>query len=232
MLAPRIYLPAVAPFLLMAAASLACYVAAGASTGLFLGSLALITMVIPPIVGGERRLGAQAAAASGAILGTALIWIIAASNPALSASQIARCLVVLGGYVFALWGITRMLIRVRISATAASATVVLIGFAWLTWPIWLSHWLPGHEVWLSWLTPAHPPLAIDGVLDTMRPVWTERRLMYNQFTVLNQDIAYDLPHTIGWTVLLHACVGAITLLLGHFKKLSFDPKSKMGDQPA
>ncbi len=37
--------------------------------------------------------------------------------------------------------------------------------------------------------------------------------MYNELSVLNQDVAYELPATTTWAVLLHLGIGALALSL-------------------
>jgi len=92
-------------------------------------------------------------------------------------------------------------------ARATTAWIaVIIGVAWLTWPVWTS---PFINITLArWLTPAHPLMAINSVVMNYG-AWLQQPLMY-RYSSLGQDVPYLPPQSIWPCVLVH---GAIALLL-------------------
>ena len=190
-------------------AGLSCWWAAGATCGLFFGGLAFSALLVPPLVSAEARWAQQISVALSTALGTSLAWLSATvSSRDLTAAHWLRCTLLLACFAAALAGLTALLRRAHLNPTAAAAIVVLLALLWLTWPIWLSPALAGREELVGWLTPAHPILAADSALTGLGPAWTERRLMYTKLSILNQDVAYGLPETIAWSVLLHTLTGA------------------------
>ncbi len=146
-----------------------CYVAAGATTGLFFGGVAFATFLAPPLILARhvRRSGRQRAAV---VTGTAMVWAVATGDPYVTAGHWAQCVGALIAYVVCPWGVVALLHRLRLPAVAASAIVVVIAGLWLTWPIWLSPWIAGRDVLVARLTIAHPLLTIDSALITLGPL--------------------------------------------------------------
>jgi hypothetical protein len=95
--------------------------------------------------------------------------------------------------------------------TAAYSICVILGTAWLSWPIWLSQGL-SHlgPTFTRFLVAIHPPLTANGVLISETP-WTERTLAY-QLTNLNQDIPIRLPENAFLCILFHLAVAAFFLV--------------------
>jgi hypothetical protein len=91
----------------------------------------------------------------------------------------------------------------------AAATAVVLGLAWLTWPIWLSPILVrgGLGGVVQNLVKVNPPLTINGIL-TNEPAWTERSLAYH-LTDLNQDVPIQLPANARACAALHGILGLV-----------------------
>jgi hypothetical protein len=193
---------ALAPLLLGLVAAGLCYLAAGRSPGFYLGSVAMIALIVPPIASMHDRPLDALIAAGCVIDGIALAWIVAAITTSVTAGQWFAAYFVLLAFGAALCAIS-LLIRGAVGA----AIVTVIALLWLSWPIWLSPRISGGVA--AWLTPAHPLLAINHVFREMG-VWTEQRVMY-QLTALGQDVPYRMPASVVSCVALHA---AIALLLG------------------
>jgi hypothetical protein len=140
-------------------------------------------------------------------LGIWTFWLLTAH---LSVSHLLRCGLVLLSYLLALAGGASLLEQFLIGPIFASATMVLIGAAWLTWPVWLCPWLDGPhaESIVHSLTAVHPLMALNGVIFERFNFWDRYTIAYQQLTSLNQDIFYTLPKTILWMVLVHSGLGA------------------------
>jgi hypothetical protein len=205
----RRLLPAVLPLLLSATMALLCLRATGSTAGLFFGGVAFATLIVPPLT--TRRQPFVAAMA--ALFGTSAVWLVVAmSDPGVTAGHWASATLVLAGYVIALAGMSAALQRLRLPFPLPAALTTLLFALWLSWPIWLSPHLAGRDALVGRLVVAHPLMAIDGAVSTgntaLGPPWTERPLMYNELSILSQDVAYSLPATVAWAVLLHAAIGA------------------------
>jgi len=193
------------PSLLISAAAAAwCWWATGPELGLFLGAPLLATLYLPPLVLAEEGRGRWLAVLSSAS-GATLVWAIAAMSADVTAWEWLRCGVVLAAYVWALGGTASLLALARFPPPLASGVPTILGLLWLTWPVWLSHWLTQGLV--TWLVPAHPLMAINSVLKHLG-TWDRAPLAYRALTVLNQDVPYRLPRGILWAVSLHLLIGA------------------------
>ena len=221
-------LKALPPLLIAAIATVVYYAAVGSSTGFFFAGVLVATLATPPLVLAERLLLERALTAAAIVDGVSLAWLLALTDPFVTFGDWLRCFVLLLAYVLALWGVTSALARLPAPDVVASALVVLLFVAWLTWPVWLSPWAAGRERMVGWLAAAHPLLALDGSLRHLGPPWTERQLMYNHLSVLNQDVAYELPRSIWPAVVLHTSIGAATLWLSGSL---IRPARRAGDPP-
>ena len=96
-------------------------------------------------------------------------------------------------------------------AALASFLVMLLGTAWLTWPVWLSAWLPGKDAFVEWLGPLNPLLAVNAALKHLG-LWDEQRLAY-RLTALVRDVTYAPPKGVRGSVLFHSTVGAALCLV-------------------
>ena len=208
------------PFFIAAAAAAACLVAAGPTAGLFFGGLAFATLLTPPLALTDPRPRKQLIAAADVAAGISGVWLLAViDEPALTAGHWFACTLLLIAYVLALWGLAALLSRLRLAPVAAAVVVTALGVLWLAWPVWLSPALAGRDDLVGRLTPAHPILAADGALTGLGPAWTERHYMYNELSVLNQDVPYELPRSVWPGCALHALIGIASLSLGFAPEL-------------
>jgi hypothetical protein len=199
-------------------ASAACWWAAGDSLGLFIGGLMIATFLIPPIVLQNPTGGPAAAGFALVLLPVAIVWFGAVMKGADPFPQWAACVLVLATYALALAGIALLLARAGISPIFASAAAVILGLAWLTWPIWLCDFLlsRGLDSLAGHLVRFSPPLTINGIL-TGEPAWTERSLAY-QLTNLNQDIPIVLPGAPWMCAAAHGVIGLVLCSLAFVRR--------------
>jgi hypothetical protein len=196
---PAVLKTAAAPFALAVVAAVLCYVAAGMSLGFYLGPIALASLILPPLIAGERDRICALILAAAVIDGIGVVWFVAALGARTTLLQWLACYIVLAAYAWALCGLTRIL--------RSAPIVTVLALAWLTWPVWLGPHVSAAAV--AWLAPAHPLLAINHVLLDLG-VWTQQRLMY-RLTTLGQDVPYTLPRSIWPCVALHALIGLTAL---------------------
>jgi hypothetical protein len=194
----------------------ACYAVSGVSLGLFFGPILLITFVAPGLALSENERIPRLLTCVALTLGIAVVWLLVGDLSAalvgdLSAANALRCCGVLAAYIFALAGFAAILVRFKIDSVYAVTITVAIGFAWLTWPVWLSPWLYGShaEQIAHWLATAHPLMAINAVLFERFNFWDRYTMSYQQLTTLNQDVFYTLPKGVAAMIVLHAGVGSI-----------------------
>lgn len=203
-------LRSVAPGILISASvTLWCWHATGAGLGLYLGAILLATLYTPALVLAETSRAMWVPVAAIAIT-AALVLLISNGTADISALEWLRCSIVLAAYVWALAGVAVLLSVVRLSAPFAAALTVFVGLLWLTWPVWLSHWMT--QGLADWLTPANPLLAINSVLKHLG-TWDRAPIAYRALTILNQDVPYHLPVGIFYAVLLHTVIGAPGMIL-------------------
>jgi hypothetical protein len=205
--------PALAPFLLSAATALVCFRAAGPSAGTFFGGLAFAVLIVPPFVAAERTWRLRFLVGGAAVAGTSLVWLYATRDPYVTIRHWLSAVAVLAALSAALGGTAVALRAGRLPLSLAAALTTLLFFLWLSWPIWLSPHAAGRERLVGALTVAHPVLALDGSLTALGPPWTERPMMYNELSVLNQDVGYALPRTVLWSALLHLAIGVTGVLV-------------------
>ncbi|MDB5305714.1 MAG: hypothetical protein JWM97_3263 [Phycisphaerales bacterium] len=207
-------LAALVPFVLGAGMAIACYAASGASLGLFFGPVLLVSLVAPALTLGEETLRARLIAAAGVTLGIWLVWLFAGTIGLIDA---LRCGLIVATWIVALTGFATLLRAAGLHAAFASTFTALLALAWLTWPVWLSHWLSGQSV-PTWLTAPHPLLSLNGVLlDRFPEAWDRRDLAYRELTVLNQDILYTMPASIWPMVVFHAALGTMAFAAASLK---------------
>ena len=212
---------AAAPLLVAAALSLAaswfCYRATGPTLGLFFGPILLATFLVPPlVVAHDDRPVDLGLAVGGVILGVVPVWLYAAAanyppdQPHATPGDAMRCVLVLAAYALALAGLTAALCRIpHAPAALASFLTMLLGLAWLTWPVWLSPWLPGNDRLVAWLGPLNPLLAVNAALKHMG-LWDEQRLAY-RLTALVRDVTYAPPGGVWRSALFHLVLGGALL---------------------
>jgi hypothetical protein len=189
------------PLVVATALSLLCYMIARASLGLFLGGLLFAILIAPPLILAEIRTATRLLVLIAICIGVALPWLLA-----IAPVQWFACAAVLVGTLASVTGCAVLLERCSGRIVAAAWSVVL-GLAWIAWPVWLASFLPGRPGLVNTLTAAHPLFAINGVVARTMGIWTEQSVAYH-LTNLGQDVSYALPTSIIPAVLLHGLMGA------------------------
>ena len=141
-------------------------------------------------------------------VGVALAWLLPLRDPYVTARNWLAATSVLAAVIGAAAGVVVALRAARLPQPFAAAITTFFFALWLTWPIWLSPHLAGRDRLTNALAIAHPLFAIDHALADLGAPWTERPLMYNELSILNQDVSYSLPTTILWAVLFHLMIAA------------------------
>ncbi|MGA2440024.1 MAG: hypothetical protein ABSH08_03630 [Tepidisphaeraceae bacterium] len=218
----RVFIRFLLLFVLSLIASAACAWAAGSSLGSFLGGLFVVTFLTPAGVLQQKTLVAAIGGFIAVVGPVAAIWLIAVFESTDTFGQWIEATTVLAVYALAIGGIGLALARAKMPPVFAAALAILLGLAWLSWPVWLSTalvrgGLSGMVQHLVWL---HPPLVINGIL-TGEPAWTERSLAYH-LTDLNQDVPIRLPENIGACVVVHGLLGLILWWVGLMQRSTHD----------
>ena len=197
---------------MLAALTTSCYLAAGPTLPLYLGGLALPLVLTPPLVLAHRQRADRLLAAASVVDGVGVVWLVAVFRSDVTFAQWLAAYVLLAACVIGVTGLAVGLSRVA-GELFASALATLLALAWLAWPIWLSGWVDRPPVVhaIAWLVPAHPLLALNGLLVHLG-VWGELPLMY-QLTSLGQDVPYSLPGSVAACVAVHFLLGGALLLL-------------------
>jgi hypothetical protein len=185
-----------------------CWWLAGAGLALFLGAVLLAAFYVPSTALAEQRL-VRWLTAWAVVVGICGVWLASLPYVDVTLSEWFRCDMICIAFVFALVGIASSLARLRMAAPIAATTTLTLAIAWLTWPVWLSPLLTQRAV--NWLVPAHPLLAINGVLQHLGS-WDRAPIAYRQLTILNQDIPYHLPRSIFPAVAVHTAIAIMGLL--------------------
>jgi hypothetical protein len=204
------WLALVFPVLLPVGAGAACYWAAGATLGLFLGGLLMAAILTGPLVAAERTWLGRALAWATVVHGIAGVWLYAAIRTELDLGLWAACYLTLNALVLAIGGVAALLRGLRIGPTGSGAIATVLALAWMLWPVWLSPALRGArgERMVAWLVPAHPIFAANAVLRPALGYWAEQGIVYH-YTSLSDDVNYPLPDGVLWCVLVHAGIGAM-----------------------
>lgn len=208
-----------------------CRLATGATLGFLFAPVFLATIFTPALVLAHRKTALHIAAWFAISIGISVGWL---AFDGLRPAETFRCIFVLAAYLLALAGLASLLTKVRVTETLASAIVTILALLWLTWPVSLSRALlsPHGDALVAWLSPAHPLLAINGVVRVRFDAWDRYQMAYQQLTVLNQDVLYNLPRNVMACACLHASIGIVSLataLALLFKKKSshFEQSSRM-----
>ena len=191
------------------ASCVACWWAAGFSLGLFFGGLFVVTFLLPAAVLEQPGIGRMIAGFLAIILPIAGAWLLAVMKTADTIGQLLQTIVVLLCFALAIAGIALALRRLGLPSIFAAAVAIVLGLAWLSWPVWLSAPLVRNdrEGVVHLLVALHPPLVINGIL-TAEPAWTEHSVAYH-LSDLNQDVAIDLPRNGAACAVLHGFLGLI-----------------------
>jgi hypothetical protein len=189
-----------------------CYWAAGASLGLFLGGLFVVTILTPAVtmaeVGWDRLIGVGAV-----VVSVSGVWLVGTFHSEAYVSEWVFCSVVLEAYAIGLAGLAAGLRWARCSAVVAAGVTVIAGLVWMTWPIWLSPTWNGSdsEAGVARLVMLHPGMVVNGQVSKLG-AWSGQSVAYH-LTDLQQNVMYSLPHSIWPCVLLHALLGGGLLWL-------------------
>jgi len=194
--------------------------------GLFFGGVGVATIILPGLALAQSN-GWRAStptlradwvnrviAAGCVVVAVAAVWFWTVIGGALSFGEWFRASLVLASYGAALLGLAALLARVRVPAAGAAAITVVLGLAWLSWPVWMAPWLqgPSREQTVAWLVAGHPLFAINGSLSRVFPVpWAQYALAY-RLTNIGDDIIYEMPRSILCSVGVH--LGLAIVLLG------------------
>lgn len=196
-----------------------CHFCAGPGLGLYLGGLAVVGLIVPPLVVGQDSIARAAIVTGSVLLAVAAVWLGPVFQTSVAITDWFRGCAVLLGFAAGLTGIASILKRVTKSAVVASALAVILGIAWLSWPVWLSAGLTGEgrERVVASLVYAHPLFAMNGAMKAAFPVpWAQYRLAY-VLTNIGDDIPYELPASVIPSALLHTLIGG-GLILGAVKR--------------
>jgi hypothetical protein len=199
------FIPIVTAALLSAGFTSLCATSHAALAVTF-GGLLAVTLTVSPLASGCNRLVDVILVAIASILAVDCVWLFAS----ISWPQWWACAMVLAAYALCLAGLEAFIRQIGVHVVVSCAIVMIAALAWLSWPIWLSPWLPGHQTLVNALVIAHPPLAINGELID-QGIWTERPQMYG-WTALNQDVSYSMPSTVFWCVAIHAGLAGAAFL--------------------
>jgi len=207
-------------FLLALGCTLLCRAMTGATLGFLFAPVFLATIFTPPLVLAHRKTALRVAAWVAISIGVSMGWL---AFDGLRASETLRCIFVMVAYLLALAGFASLLNTVRITELLASAIITIFALLWLTWPLWLSRGLASShgDALVAWLAPAHPLLAINGVVRARFDAWDRYQMAYQQLTTLNQDVLYNLPRSVTAAIGLHAAIGVLSLAVvaaSQFKK--------------
>lgn len=201
-------------FVLSFLSTLACFWAAGPSLGLFFGGFFVATFLTPAAAVSPGRTIPRLIAV---IVGIAVVWTIVLFQTPDTAGQWALLVLVLAAYAMAMAGVALAAMRLGAGSVVASAVAMVLGLAWLTWPIWLAPQFDHlSTTFINRLAAVHPPLVANGVLSS-EPPWTQRTLAYH-LTRLNQDIPTALPTSVIPCVALHLAVGGVLLSLSAIRR--------------
>lgn len=210
--------------------TLLCRAMTGATLGFLFAPVLLATIFTPPLILAHPKTRLRVVAWLTIAIGVSIGWLLFAG---LRPSESFRCIFVLTAYLLALAGLASLLNTFGITELLASAIVTIFALLWLTWPIWLSRALTSShgDALVGWLSPAHPLLAINGVVRARFDAWDRYQMAYQQLTTLNQDVIYRLPAGIALAVLFHLAVGALSMMSAVFAKTLAAKRRSRIDMP-
>lgn len=189
--------------------------AAGPTLGLFFAGVFVVSLVVPPLAATESTLLRRLLAGGAVVDGVGVVWLIAVFTPALSFGQWVIGYLLVAMYASSLVCLVHLLVQWRIVPFVASALVMLIAWAWLLWPVWLS---PVMSAGLAdILTPTHPLMALNALLPHLG-LWSEQAGTIYHLTTLNQDVPHRLPDSAWAAVVFHAMLALGASLIASLKK--------------
>ena len=214
------------PFLLTLGLTVACYAASlhravitqngqvirrsTPTLGLFLGGIAVATVVTPGVVLAEESWFGRVVAWAGVVDAIMFVWLAPVIAGVVSFWDWGEAVCVAVAYTVALVGVASGLRGIRLPSVLAAGVTVVVGVAWLAWPVWMAPWLTGEnrEATVGWLVWGHPVFALNGaMLEAFGQPWAQMTVAY-RLTNLGDDIAYEMPRGV-W-----ACVGVHGVIAG------------------
>jgi hypothetical protein len=213
-LTPLLFIAAT-PFTLSLLLSSSAYASAGPSLGLFLGCLAMVTFITPPLVLAQSTWPARAFSAAAILLPVIGLWLIPLSQSSITFIEWLRAILVLAAYMLSLIALAAAMQRLWLPPVLAAGLTVLFGAAYLTWPVWLAPHLTGanREELVAALVIGHPLFTLNGLLQSAFPVpWAQYKFAYI-LTNIGDDIPYELPRSILPCLAIHAALAAFLLLM-------------------
>jgi hypothetical protein len=197
--------------LLCVAASLVGYAVAGPSLGLFFWGFCVLSFFVPAAVLAARDTREALIHIASTTAAVAIVWLVPVCQTPDTLAQWAQLVLVLASYGLAIGMVTLLAARTHMGFPLASGLAVLLGMAWLTWPLWFLPYLMRFSTGTAnFMVDIHPPLVANGILVSESP-WTEKSLAY-QLTSLNQDVPVELPKR-GWLcIAVHGGLGMVLLL--------------------
>jgi len=207
-------------FLLALACSLVCYFEVGGSLGLFIGGIASAALLLPYLTRFDTRASRELLIALAYPLAIAIVWLVASFQFGIPILQLVKSVLVLAAFSFAIVSLKSALMRATRCDVVASAITVVLALAWLSWPIWMSRGVVGHQTLAGWLVRLHPIFAINGAMPQLG-TWTHQPLMYH-LTNLGQDVPYELPASIWPCAIAHLMIGA-ALVAANIHRILPDP---------
>jgi hypothetical protein len=202
--------------------------------GLFLGGLGVVTLIGPALVLAEPTAARRGWAFAGMVIGVSAVWWWGGRRAEVTPAEWLACAAVACAYAAAIVGVGGALERLRMNAVLASAISVVLGCAWLTWPIWMAPWLSGGrgERIVAALVAPHPVFAINTALRRAMPTpWAQHRYAY-QWTNIGDDIRYSMPASPWPCIGVHGAIAlaCFTPPLLRLRKIS--ASLPPGDPPA
>ena len=205
----RLLSVALAPLLLSALSAAGCYLSAGASLGVFLGGVIMVTLLTPPLVLAEEGWRTRLIVLAAILLPVWGVWLMTTVKSQVYVREWMACSIVLTAYSAALAGSAVGLRLTRLPAVGCAATAIVLGLAWLTWPIYMSQSWEGTSSTdvVSLFARFNPALVINGQVFRAMGLWTEQSIAY-RLTDLSQNVPYQLPQAIWVCGLFHGLLGA------------------------
>lgn len=208
------WLSPAAALVLSGTVSMICLLSAGPLHGALFGATLVAALLTPVLAAGDCDWRSLLLVIAGVVVGANAGPSVAMLQGELNGRLFSTFFAVLATFVLALAGVTALLIRCQVPAAIAGAIVVVSALAWLAWPIWLSHWLPGNDSLVAILSPAHPLLTIDGAISREGGVtWLEHRIMYAKLTVLGQHVFTRRSQGVAAAALWHGTIGVISIAM-------------------
>ncbi len=207
---PRFLVRYLPPFLLAVGAMMLCWYAAGVTLGLFFGGVFVVTLMAPPLAASRQTLLSRLLAGGAAVDGVGLVLLATAFTSSITLLQCLVAYLVIAIYAASLICLVHLLTQWRVAPLVAGALVMLVAWAWLLWPIWLSVVLTNNLAAL--LTPTHPLMGINALLRHLG-LWSEQAGTIYHLTTLNQDIPHRLPANAWPTIVFHTMLALGSALL-------------------